>query len=124
MSKAFSIKNRLKSFAYAYNGIKHTILTQHNFLVHIALATIAVLLGFLLKISIAEWTSIVIVIGMVMAAEIFNSSIEELVNLISPERNVKAGIIKDLAAGAVLILAIAAFITGTIIFLPKIIELL
>lgn len=124
MPKRFSIKDRLKSFVYAFNGIKHTLLTQHNFLIHIALTIVAILLGFLLKISNLEWTAIIIVIGMVMAAEIFNSSIEELVNLISPGKTEKARIIKDLAAGAVLILSIAAFITGTIIFLPKILELL
>ncbi len=124
MSKTFSIADRLKSFVYAFKGIKYSVLTQHNFQIHIALAIIAVLLGFLLKITVLEWVSIIIVIGMVLAAEIFNTSIEELVNLVSPEKNKKAGVIKDLTAGAVLILAIAAFITGTIIFLPKIIELL
>ena len=124
MSKPFSIADRLRSFVYALNGIKEAILTQHNIQIHFALAIIAVLMGYLLKISILEWVSITIVIGMVLAAELFNTSIEELVNLISPERNTKAGVIKDLAAGAVLILAIAAFITGAIIFLPKIIELL
>ena len=124
MSKPFSIADRLRSFVYAFKGIRYSVLKQHNFQIHIALAIIAVLLGYLLKISILEWISIIIVIGMVLAAEIFNTSIEELVNLVSPERNKKAGVIKDLAAGAVLILAITAFITGTIIFLPKIIELL
>ena len=124
MSKPFSIADRLRSFVYAFKGIKYSVLTQHNFQIHIVLAIIAVLLGFLLKITVLEWVSIIIVIGMVLAAEIFNTSIEELVNLVSPERNKKAGVIKDLAAAAVLILAIAAFITGMIIFLPKIIELL
>ena len=114
MSKPFSIAERLKSFVYAFKGIKYSVLTQHNFQIHIALAIIAVLLGFLLKITVLEWVSIIIVIGMVLAAEIFNTSIEELVNLVSPERNKKAGITKDLAAGAVLILSITAFITGNI----------
>ena len=124
MSKIFSIADRLKSFVYAFKGIKYALSTQHNFQIHIVLALIAVLLGFLLKITVAEWISIIIVIGMVLAAEIFNTSIEELVNLASPEINKKAGVIKDLAAAAVLILSIAALITGIIIFLPKIIELL
>ena len=66
--------------------------------------------------------AIIIVIGLVISAEIFNTSIEELVNLVSPQKNEKAGIIKDLAAAAVLILAITALITGLIIFLPKIIS--
>ena len=124
MSKPFSIAERLKSFVYAFKGIKYSVSTQHNFQIHIALAIIAVLLGFLLKITALEWVSIIIVIGLVLAAEIFNTSIEELVNLVSPEKNKKAGITKDLAAGAVLILSVTALITGIIIFLPKIIELL
>ncbi|MBC8321115.1 MAG: diacylglycerol kinase family protein [Bacteroidetes bacterium] len=124
MPKAFSVGDRLKSFVFAFNGIKNAVLTQHNLLIHIVLAIIALLLGFLLKISMVEWISIIIVIGMVMAAEIFNSSIEELVNLISPVKNDKARIIKDMSAGAVLIVAVAAFITGVIIFLPKILRLL
>lgn len=124
MAKGFSIADRLKSFGFAFKGIKYTLLTQHNFRIHTVLAIIAILLGFFLKISWLEWISIIIVIGIVLAAEIINSSIEELTNLISPDKNKKAGIIKDLSAGGVLILAISAFITGTIIFLPKIIALL
>ncbi len=124
MSKKFSIADRLKSFGYAINGIRYSIRTQHNILIHIILAITAIALGFLLKISSSEWIAIIIVIGLVISAEIFNTSIEELVNLVSPHKNEKAGIIKDLAAGAVLILAITAFITGLIIFLPKIIILL
>ncbi len=124
MSKKFSIADRLKSFGYAINGIRYSIRTQHNILIHIILAIIAITLGFLLKINSSEWIAIIIVIGLVISAEIFNTSIEELVNLVSPQKNKKAGIIKDLAAGAVLILAITAFITGLIIFLPKIIILL
>ena len=124
MQKIFSIKKRIYSFAFAINGIRYAILSQHNIIIHIILTIVAVIFGFLLKINNLEWISIVIVIGMVMTAELFNTSIEEIVNYISPERNNMAGRIKDLAAGAVLISAIAAFIVGTIIFLPKIYDLL
>lgn len=124
MRKKFSISDRFKSFVYAWKGISYSILTQHNFLIHIGFTITAILLGFLLKISEIEWIVIIIVIGMVMSLEILNTAIEELVNLVSPERNKTAGIVKDLAAGAVLISAIAAFIVGAIIFLPKIFELL
>lgn len=124
MIKGFSIKDRLRSFVYAAKGIRHTLLTEHNFRIHIVMAIIAILLGFLLEISSLEWVSIIIVIGIMFAAEIFNSSIEELTDLVSPDKNKLAGIVKDLSAGAVLILAITAFIVGIIIFLPKIIELL
>jgi diacylglycerol kinase (ATP) len=124
MSKTFSIKDRLKSFGYAAAGLKYMLLTQHNFLIHITLTLIAILLGFLLKITNLEWVAIIIVIGLVMSAEIFNTAIEEIVNIISPHKNEKAGIIKDIAAGAVLVLSIVALTTGIIIFLPKIIQIL
>jgi len=124
MSKKFSITERVRSFGYAINGIKYTLLTQHNFFIHITLTAIAIILGFLLDISKNEWVAIIIVIGLVLSAEVLNTAIEEIVNLISPQKNKKAGIIKDLAAGAVLLLAIASLLTGLIIFLPKIIALL
>ncbi len=124
MSKTFSIKERLKSFGYAIAGLKFMFFSQHNFLIHIVLAAIAVLLGFMLNISSIEWVAIIIVISLVISAEILNTAIEEIVNFISPQKNKKAGIIKDLAAGAVLVLSMGALITGIIIFLPKIIQIL
>ncbi|MFK5857392.1 MAG: diacylglycerol kinase family protein [Bacteroidota bacterium] len=124
MSHKFSITHRLKSFIYAFYGLRHTLLTQHNFIIHIVLAIAAIVLGFYLNINSMEWVAIIIVIGLVLSAEVFNTAIEELVNLVSPQKNKKAGIIKDVAAGAVLIIAMAALITGIIIFIPKIIDLL
>ncbi len=82
----------------------------------------AVTLGFLLKINTFEWLIVIVVISLVLAAETFNTAIEYLVDMVSPEENKTAGKIKDIAAGAVLITAIGALITGIIIFLPKIIE--
>ena len=72
-----------------------------------------------MKISLIEWALIIICIGLVFSAEAFNSAVERLVDLISPEQNHLAGVIKDLAAGAVLITAVAAFAVGIIIFIPK-----
>ncbi len=120
----FSIKDRAKSFGYAINGLFIAVTTQHNFIIHIILTIIAIALGFALNISIIEWLLIIIVIGLVLSAEIFNTAIEELVNLVSPNKNKKAGIIKDLAAGAVLVLAITALLVGLIIFTPKILSIL
>lgn len=115
---------RLKSFIYAFNGIRLVAISQPNFIIHIVGALLAILLGIILKISINEWLSIIIVIGVVLAAEIINSAIEDIVNFISPEKNQLAGKIKDMAAGAVLVTAIMALIVGIIIFLPKLLLLL
>jgi len=124
MSKPFSIYDRLRSFVVAFNGISVTLRTEHNFIIHIFLAIFAIALGFCLQISSLEWVAIVIVISMVLAAELINTSIEIIVDMVSPERNKQAGIIKDIAAGAVLITAIGALITGLIIFGPKLLELI
>ena len=97
------------------------IRTQHNFLIHISASLVVVVMGMVLKISAIEWVLIVIAIGMVFSAEAFNTAIEELIDLVSPEFQEKAGKIKDITAAAVLVMAIAALVTGLIIFLPKII---
>ena len=65
-----------------------------------------------------EWIAVILCIGMVIGAELFNSAIERIVDLVSPQRHPLAGQIKDIAAGAVLICALTALIIGLIIFIP------
>lgn len=74
--------------------------------------------GIVLGITRTEWIMVVMCIGTVIAAELFNTAIEKLVDLVSPERHPVAGQVKDIAAGAVLICAVAAAIIGLIIFIP------
>lgn len=115
---------RIKSFGFAFKGIKTAFKKGYNLHIQIFAAVIATLLGFVLNITITEWVVIILCIGLVLSAEIFNSAIEQLTDLVSPERNEKAGKVKDLAAGAVLVSAIASAIIGLIIFLPKILKYL
>ncbi len=122
--ESFSFKKRLKSFQYAGNGIEYMFRREHNFRIHVVIALLVVIAGIWLSISTTEWLIIIICFGMVLAAETFNSSIEKLTDIASPEVNPEAGLVKDLAAGAVLILAIAAAIIGLIIFIPKIIAII
>jgi len=95
---------------------------QYNFYIHIALALIALVLAYYFSISQTELLWIIAAIGMVLSAEIFNTAIEQLTDLIQPEHDPKAGIIKDLAAGAVLLTAITALIIGLIIFVPYLLK--
>jgi diacylglycerol kinase (ATP) len=115
----FSIKKRFKSFEYAYKGLIHAIKTQHNIWIHIAATVIIVYGGFHYAISPIEWSIILLCIGLVLSAEIINSSIESLTDMVSPEYDKLAGKVKDMAAGAVLFAAIIAAIVGFIIFIPK-----
>ena len=77
-----------------------------------------IIAGIVLGITRTEWIMVVMCIGTVIAAELFNTAIEKLVDSVSPERHPVAGQVKDIAAGAVLICAVAAAIIGLIIFIP------
>ena len=116
----FSVKGRLQSFMYAFRGLAFLIKTQHNSWIHMIAAVLVVIAGFYFRISIAEWLFVIFAIGFVFTAELFNTAIECLVNLVSPENQDKAGRIKDIAAGAVLVASLTALVAGLIIFLPKI----
>ena len=117
--KRFSLKARIKSFGYAINGIRHLISTEHNAWIHCFAAVCAVTAGWLAGLSAAEWIAVTFAIGLVLAAEAVNSAIESLADVVSPEYNEGIKRAKDLAAGAVLLLAVAAAVTGLIIFIPK-----
>jgi len=123
-SSKFSIKKRGQSFGFAFNGIVQTFKNEHNFWIHLAVMLLVIIFGFALNVSTNEWLVIILCFGTVLSAEIFNSAIENLTDLVSPEQNSKAGLVKDMAAGAVLVSAIAAAIVGLIIFVPKLFELL
>lgn len=116
----FTLRKRARSFKYAFNGIKLLIGREHNAWIHCFAAICVVTAGALLGLSPMEWIAIVIVIGAVLAAEAVNSSIEALADLVSPDYNEAIKRAKDLAAGGVLLLAIAAAIVGLIVFIPKI----
>mgnify|MGYP003503835842 FL=1 len=87
---------------------------------HAVAALLAVLFGIWLRGSGIEWAVLCLTIGSVMAAEAFNSAIEQLTDMVSPDFNPKAGLVKDLAAGAVTLVAISAVAVAIGIFAPKI----
>jgi diacylglycerol kinase (ATP) len=113
-----------KGFGYAFKGLKYTAVTQLNFRVHLVAMLVAIFMGYALQISGNEWQWIILCIALVLVVELLNTAIETLTDLVSPQYNEKAGQVKDVAAGAVVITALFALITGLIIFLPKIITLI
>lgn len=115
-----SIKKSLKSFRYAFQGIKYLIKHENNFRYHMLAAIVAVSLGFYLSISTTEWLIIISMIGLVLMAEAFNTSLEKLMDILHPELHPKIGKAKDIAAGAVLIIAATAATIGIIIFAGRI----
>lgn len=84
---------------------------------------LVVILGFILKLAAWEWVVCIVLFALVIGAELFNTSIEEVVNLLSPEIRIHAKYAKDIAAGAVLVNAFFSAVVGCIIFIPKIIAL-
>lgn len=119
----FSIIDRLKSFQYAFAGLKTLFIEEHNARIHLVSALIAIVLGFVFEISLNEWISLIVVMGLVFICELINTSLEALADFASPEKHPQIKKVKDLAAAAVLISALVALITGIILFLPKIIIL-
>lgn len=117
----FTLRKRLKSFKFAFNGIRLLITHEHNAWIHCFAAICVIIAGVAFGISTTEWIAVTFAIGTVLAAEAVNSSIEAIADLVSPGYNEAIKRTKDLAAGAVLILAIGAAIVGLIIFVPKII---
>lgn len=119
-TKKFLFKDRIRSFSFAIKGICSALKSQHNLWIHTAVFIIVIALGFHYKIHRYEWITVLIVSAIVFMAEVFNTAIEILVDLVSPQWNYKAGKVKDASAGAVLISAIFAAVIGCIVFLPYI----
>lgn len=117
-SKRFSLASRINSFRFAGQGIISFVQKEHNAWLH-AIATIAVIsLGIITRITMGEWLAILLAIGIVWVAEMFNTCIEKLMDFISPDHHPQIKFIKDVSAGAVLVAAMIALAIGLIIFIP------
>lgn len=116
-------KKRLtNSFKYAFEGILQAYVGEQNLKIHTVIAILVIIFGFILKISYIEWLVCLVLIGLVLMAEFFNTSIEYLVDLASPEIHPLAKATKDTASAGVLMMAIISAIIGLIIFIPKLIS--
>jgi undecaprenol kinase/diacylglycerol kinase (ATP) len=114
----------LKGFIYAYNGVVIFFRHERNGRIQLAIAIIVVLVGWLLKLTSAEWMVLLGCIASVLSFEMINSAIEKICNLVHPTYHPAIKTIKDMAAGAVLFVSVISSIIGAIIFLPKILQLL
>ena len=117
-------KKIINSFKYAISGIKLAFKEERNMKIHFLAMTLVIILGIILKITNLEWIICIILFGLVISAELLNTAIETLTNVVMPEKNEKAKITKDVAAGAVLVMAIVSAIIGIIIFIPRILVIL
>jgi diacylglycerol kinase len=117
------VKRFLMGFVFAWNGLRQAILMERNLKVHLGICCTIVVAGCLVELSDTEWAIVFLTMGVVLGFELLNTALEQLVDFVSPNKHPKAGLIKDIAAGSVLIVAITAFIIGLLIFLPKLFNL-
>ena len=114
------LRARINAIRIAFDGLFYVLRTQPNVKVYGVITLAVILVGGLFGISRLEWIILAITIGFVWSAEAFNTAVETLVDLVSPEENVNAKIVKDSSAGAVLISAIVSILVGLLIFGPRI----
>ena len=113
-------KKLINSFKYAIEGFVSSFKTERNMKIHVLAMVLVVIGGLYLKISLTEWCFIALAIAMVIGSELFNTAIETIVDMVSPEKNPKAKLAKDISAAAVLAFSIGAAIIGMTIFISNI----
>lgn len=116
----FSWHSRAKSFAYAWAGFLTFLKTEHNARIHLLLSVVVIILGIALKVNSGEAIALVIAMALVWITELLNTALEKAMDFISTEKHPQIKWVKDLAAAAVLVAAVAALVIGSIIFIPKI----
>jgi len=112
----------IRSLKHAARGLIYLLIHEQNFKIHLFSGIVVLLLGIILSIDYYEFLVILIIIAFVFMAEIVNTIIEYLLDILHPEYHDKIKILKDATAGVVLFASLVAIIIGLVIFLPKIIH--
>lgn len=114
------VQGRLKSMIYAFNGAYKLVTTEHSVTTQFLIGIGVTIAGFFFNLTATEWMFQTLAIGLVMGVEGINTAIEKIADFIHPEYHERIGFIKDIAAGAVFLAALAALAVGLIIYIPKI----
>lgn len=110
--------SRIAAFGHAFRGWHYALRTQKNAWIHSSIATLVFILGIWLRLTTQDWAVIILTTAMVFIAEFINTSIEAVVDLISPNHHPLAKVAKDVGAAAVLVAALAAGLVGLLILGP------
>ena len=121
-NRSFSVKKRLLSFKYAFNGFKTLIKEEHNSRIHFTATLFVCFLGFVLKINRFEWIAILLCIALVIGMESLNSGIENLADFYTSEKYDLIKKAKDISAFAVMFSAIISAVIGLIVFIPYLLD--
>lgn len=111
-----------QTFRHAIAGLRFTLRTQRNARIHLAITLATLALAGWLQLAARDWAILIGVAGLVWTAELFNTALEAVVDLTSPEPHQLARVAKDVSAGAVLLAASAAVVTGLLILGPPLLE--
>jgi diacylglycerol kinase (ATP) len=117
----FSIRARGRSFRFAFEGLGAFFREQHNAVIHLLMTAIVLIAAIFFRINRVEIIAVGLATGFVWAAELFNTAIEKLADMVSKDFHPQIKFIKDVSAAAVLVAAISAFVTGVVVFVPKIV---
>lgn len=112
------------SFRNAFNGLKEAFAHERNMRVHMVAVLLCIILGIIFRLDVVRWSLLFIAIGLVIVAELVNTAIENLVDMITSEYTRKARVVKDIAAGAVLVAAVVAVILGALVFIQPLLRLM
>jgi diacylglycerol kinase (ATP) len=116
--KRFTLKGRIRSFGFAFAGLKYVFGTQHNFLIHVLISVAVVLIGFVLRVTANDWRWLIAAMSMVLVAETLNTAIELACDAVNDKFHPEIQKSKDVAAAAVLIASTAAAVIGLTVFWP------
>ncbi|MDX1315447.1 MAG: diacylglycerol kinase family protein [Eudoraea sp.] len=114
------LKNRIKSVGFALRGAIVLIRTERSIKIQVVIALLVTAAGFYYDISTTEWILQTLAIALVLGIEGLNTAVEKIADYIQPQYDQKIGFIKDVAAGAVMLVALGAAIIGLIIYVPKV----
>tara|TARA_R110000868_G_scaffold98054_2_gene269888 strand:- start:7115 stop:7489 length:375 start_codon:yes stop_codon:yes gene_type:complete len=120
MPKESFLVNRIKSVGFALKGALLLIKTESSIKIQVFITLVMTAAGFYFEISNTEWILQILAIGLVLGIEGLNTAVEKMADFVQPEFDEKIGFIKDISAGAVMLVSIAASIIGLIIYIPKI----
>lgn len=118
MPDPLHLKRHTVSFGHAFRGLLYTVKTQPNLRIHLTVALVVILAGWYVQLTRFEWLVLLFTIAWVITAEMLNTAIESMVNLITQEYHTYAKHAKDVSAAMVLIAAIMAVVVGLFIFIP------
>jgi len=122
--KGTALERYYKSFMHAVDGIVYALKFEHNMIIILLAAILAILAGFIFNISEVEWFFVIIIIGLIAATEMINTAIEATIDLITTKTHPLRKRLKYTASSTSLILSLTAFIGALIIFVPKLIEII